>query len=425
MNLRNPGQPVAVDGYPVGPQHHPRGWIRHLAGVAASDTTVPAARIMLERSARQRVDRLAGAVRARGHRSSERRTMRALIARPGGRMEWRDVPAPSSPGPLAALVHPIAVATCDIDRAMGLGKTPFPLPMHFGHECVAEVVEIGEQVSTVRPGDRVVVPFQINCGSCGPCRNGLTSNCASVPPISMYGFGIVGGHWGGAYSDLLTVPYADGMLVPLPDDVDPAAAASVADNVADGYRAVAPYLPDLLARDADVEVLILAEIGRRPPFSASVPLYAGLAAKALGAGTVHIVDRRPHVRRHAEALGLNSITPRDLRGLRTVPLVVDSTGTSAGVGTAIKHTAPDGVCISLSSVTATSRLPTALMYGRNVSYRLGRSHTRANIPAILDLMSSGDLHPELVTSHVGPLDRADALVRDHVLGEATKTIVVE
>lgn len=277
------------------------------------------------------------------------------------------------------------MATCDIDRAAELGKTPFPLPMHFGHECVAEVVEVGEQVITIRPGQRVVVPFQISCGTCGPCRNGLTSNCASVPPISMYGFGAAGGHWGGAYSDLLAVPYADGMLVPLPDSIDPAAAASVADNVADGYRAVAPHLPELLTREPQAEVLILAEIGRRPPFSASIVLYAGLVAQALGAGTVHLADQRPHIRRHAEALGLNPLSPRDLRGLRAVPLVVDSTGTAAGVRTAIEHTAPDGTCISLSSLAPTSRLPTALMYGRNVNYHLGRAHARSNIPAVPDL----------------------------------------
>ncbi|MDF0532399.1 alcohol dehydrogenase catalytic domain-containing protein [Tsukamurella sp. 8F] len=415
--------PALAYGYPVGPQHHPLGRVRHLLGVAAGDTAIPATRIMLERSARQRAERLKSAVRAR--RRVGRGTMRALIIGAGGRVGWHDVPAPPAPGPLAALVHPIAVATCDIDRPMGLGRTPFPLPMHFGHECVAEVVEVGERVTTVHPGDRVVVPFQISCGTCGPCRSGLTSNCVDVPPVSMYGFGLAGGHWGGAYSDLLTVPYADGMLVPLPNGVDPAAAASVADNVVDGYRAVAPHLPDLLTRGPSVEVLILSEIGRRPPFSASVVMYAGLIAKALGAGTVHLVDRRPHVRRHAAALGLHPLTPRELRKLPGVPLVVDSTGTSAGIGTAIKHTAPDGTCVSLSSIARSSKLPTALMYGRNVTHHLGRAHARANIPAVLDLMASGALRPERVTTHLGSLDRADTLVRDHLLGEATKTIAVE
>jgi D-arabinose 1-dehydrogenase-like Zn-dependent alcohol dehydrogenase len=107
--------------------------------------------------------------------------------------------------------------------SLALGGTPFLLPLHFGHECVAEVLSVGERVATVKPGDRVVVPFQISCGSCGACRAGLTANCEAVPPVSMYGFGVGGGHWGGAVSDELAVPYADGMLVPLPSGVQPAA----------------------------------------------------------------------------------------------------------------------------------------------------------------------------------------------------------
>ena len=58
------------------------------------------------------------------------------------------------------------------------------------------------------------------------CRNRLTGNCRSVPPISMYGFGVAGGAWSGAFSEQVAVPYADAMLVPLPAGVDPVAVAS-------------------------------------------------------------------------------------------------------------------------------------------------------------------------------------------------------
>lgn len=60
-----------------------------------------------------------------------------------GRLEWRDIPAPETPGPDAAVVAPVAVATCDLDRSLALGATPFPLGFTIGHECVAEVLCVG------------------------------------------------------------------------------------------------------------------------------------------------------------------------------------------------------------------------------------------------------------------------------------------
>lgn len=410
-------------GYPNGAQRRPRSAVGHLLGAATSGTAIPALKVSLERAPQQRLDRFKAANAGRRRKGGPR--MSALTVAPGGRIRWRDAPAPAPPGPFAAVVHPIAVATCDLDRPMALGRSPFLLPFHFGHECVAEVVEVGDQVLSVRPGDRVVVPFQISCGTCLQCRAGLTSNCASVPPISMYGFGIVGGHWGGAYSELLAVPFADGMLVPLPAGIDPAAAASVADNITDAYRTVAPYVDDLLDFERAAEVVIFAEVGRRLPLSSSVPLYAGQIAKALGVANVHLVDRRPHVRRHAEALGIEAHSPRDIKRVPRTRLTIDNTGTPAGLRLAIRQTAADGTCVSGASLVRSSSLPTALMYGRNINFHLGRSNARANIPAVLELMRSGALKPELVTTHQSDLAHADHALDEHMRGEATKTIVVE
>lgn len=349
--------------------------------------------------------------------------MRALTVGTGGRVQWRDAPVPRLPSPEGAIVHPIAVATCDLDRLLALGRTPFPLPLHFGHECVAEVLSVGEHVVQVRPGDRVVVPFQISCGTCAPCRAGHTGNCATVPPVSMYGFGVGGGHWGGAVSDQLAVPYADAMLVRLPSGVEAAAAASVADNVCDGYRHIGPHAK--LIDDGDGEVLILAGMSRRPVFSASVPLYAGLVARALGARRVHFCDSREDVRRHAEQLGLEPHEPSELRHLPTLPLVVDATASPSGIRAALEHTAPDGVCSSVGLLHRIAPIPAGLMFGRNVTLHIGRSHARALIPRVLELVSSGKLRPELVTTDLAPIDEAPRAIKAHLHGGATKTILVE
>src|SRR5215213_3589014 len=193
------------------------------------------------RSARLRrlVDVAADATQQRRHPTRER--MRSLVATPGGQLNWRDTATPRPPGPLGATVAPLAMATCDMDRPLGLGATMFPLPLHLGHECVAEVLAVGEAVQSVHPGDRVVVPFQISCGVCRACRQGLTGNCRAVPPLSMSGFGIAGGAWGGVFAEQVAVPYADAMLVPLSPGIDPAAAASAADTLSDAYRHIVPH----------------------------------------------------------------------------------------------------------------------------------------------------------------------------------------
>jgi alcohol dehydrogenase len=349
--------------------------------------------------------------------------MRALVLRPGGRLTWKSLPAPPPPGPLAAVVRPLAVATCDMDRPIALGATPFLAPLAFGHECVAEVLTVGGDVEHVAPGDRVVVPFQINCGTCPPCAAGLTGSCLSVPPASMYGFGISGGHWGGAVADELAVPFADAMLVPLPDSVDPVAAASVADNVSDAYRHVGPYLPDLLARDPSAGVLVVGAKTTRHPFTASVSLYAGLIAQALGALDVALIDARLEVRRQAEALGLTAVTPSRARSARPAALVADVSATPAGLRLALELTAPDGLCSSSGTLHATARIPTLLMYGRNVTLKIARAHARVLIPEVLALMTAGRLQPERVTTVVAGLDDAPQALTDHVRGAQTKTIV--
>src|SRR3954465_9576322 len=159
--------------------------------------------------------------------------MKQLTLVEAGRVEWTDAPEPALQGAGEALVRPLAVAMCDLDASIVSGDFPVPAPVALGHEFVAEVVDVGDSVAGVRPGDRAVVPFQISCGECARCRRGQTGDCESVPRLSMYGFGPFGGDWGGGLSDLVRVPYADAMLVSLPDGLDPAAVASASDNIPD------------------------------------------------------------------------------------------------------------------------------------------------------------------------------------------------
>ena len=348
--------------------------------------------------------------------------MRAVLASPGAKLRWRQTPAPAPAGADSAVVRPIAAATCDIDCPFVLGATQLLLPAHIGHECVAEVLSVGGNVTSVRPGDRVIVPFQINCGACANCRVGRTGNCLSVPPLSAFGMGMLTGHFGGTFAERLAIPYADAMLVGLPDGVDPVAAASVSDNICDAYRHVAPHLGELLRVDPDAQVLVFAALSRRPTFSASVPLYTALIARALGARTVALVDSRAGVRAHAEKLGIEALRPDELKGRPRAALVAHISADP--LGRAVAHTAPDGICSSSGGLHRSASLPMLDMFIRQVTIHVGIPHVRALVPDVLRLIAGGSFRPQDVITTLGAFEDAPALLREHVLSGATKTVLV-
>src|SRR5215210_1079388 len=113
--------------------------------------------------------------------------MRQLEITGARSVAWREAPAPALQGDADALVRPLAVALCDLDGAFLSGAVPIAEPFPLGHECVAEVLEVGDGVTAVAPGDRVVVPFQISCGTCAACLAGRTGSCRTVPRGSAYG----------------------------------------------------------------------------------------------------------------------------------------------------------------------------------------------------------------------------------------------
>jgi alcohol dehydrogenase len=158
-------------------------------------------------------------------------------------------------------------------------------------------------------------------------------------------------------------------------------------------------------------------------FSASVPLYAGLMARALGARDVLLIDARPHARAHAQRLGLRAVPPRDRRAAGRAALVVDASTTARGLRAAMACTADDGILSSAGSLERTARIPLLRTYGRNLTLHLGRAHARTIIPAVLELMTSGALHPEAVTTTVAPIDDAPAALREHYVAGGVKTIL--
>ena len=329
--------------------------------------------------------------------------MRQLVFLGPGRAEWREAAEPAVAGALEAVVEPVAVASCDLDVAILRGSfRTFPGPFPLGHEGVARVTDVGEAVTSVAPGDLVVVAFQISCGTCRACQAGRTGNCGSVPLGSMYGYEPFGGPWGGFLADKVRVPYADAMLVRLAPGTDPAAVASLSDNMPDAWRTVGPPL----AQAPGSEVLIVGGAG------GSVPLYAIQLALALGAPAVRYLDQDPDSLALAEALGAQVSEGPIPRKLGSFAITVDASMNAEGLGCALRSAGPDGVCTSIGIYLKDTAVPLYDMYLSGVSFRTGRGHARSAIPTLLELVTSGRFHPELVTSRVADWEDAPQALSD-------------
>ena len=306
-------------------------------------------------------------------------------------LEWREAPEPRLSSDRAALLRPQAVATCDLDALIIAGSSPFPPPFALGHECVAEVLDVGDAVTSLEPGRLVSVPFQISCGECAPCRRGRTGNCASVPFMSTYGFGPVVEEWGGFLSDVVCVPYAEHMLVPVPAGLEPETVASASDNLSDAWRAIAPPL----AEEPGAPVLVVGGAG-----AGSIGLYAAALALALGAGSVLYVDAAEHRRQIASTLGADTLAEAPKR-LGPFPVTVDASADHDGLALALRSTAPDGTCTSTAIYFGEQpSLPLLEMYTKGITFKTGRVHAREAMPQVLELAAAGRLHPERVTSGV-------------------------
>jgi alcohol dehydrogenase len=204
--------------------------------------------------------------------------------------------------------------------------------------------------------------------------------------MAMYGLPL-GGSWGGFLSDVVRVPYADAMLVPLPPGLDPVAMASASDNWSLAWRLVAPHL----ARTPGAAVLILN--------GGSIGLFACDIAGALGASRRLFVDRDPQRRAIAESYGALTAASFDaIDG--DFDVAVEATGRVDALACACRSLVPEGICESAGNHFRPGELPLFEMYLRSVNLRLARDNVRANIPRALDLAQGGRVDPRRVVSHV-------------------------
>jgi glutathione-independent formaldehyde dehydrogenase len=121
--------------------------------------------------------------------------------------------------PHAAILKLVATNICGSDQHMVRGRTTAPIGQTLGHEITGEIVEVGDDVLFVKPGDICSAPFNIACGRCRMCNDGKTGVCLNVNPArpgAAYGYVDMGG-WIGGQADYVMVPFADFNLLKFPN----------------------------------------------------------------------------------------------------------------------------------------------------------------------------------------------------------------
>jgi threonine dehydrogenase-like Zn-dependent dehydrogenase len=338
--------------------------------------------------------------------------VRQLTCVGSGTLEWTDVAEPELRSSHGAIVRPLAVARCELDPLLvALGPTPAG-PFAVGHEAIAEVVSVGDAVAHLEPGDVVACSFQLCCGTCASCAAGLTALCSEYPMLSDYGMQPLSGvEYGGMLADLVCVPHAAAMLFPIPTGLDHASIASVADNLADGYRAVVPHLIE--RPNADVLVVCHG--------APSVALYTAVAALASGAASVTFESDDRRVLDAAAAIGARA-TPTDFgRRAGRWPIVVDCGARVEGLHHALDSTEPEGTLQSVGYYAdAMTPMPLLKLMTRGIRFFIGRVHSAAVLPSLLDEIANRRLDPSVVPNTLVPWEEAPR----RYLDDAIKLVVL-
>ena len=344
--------------------------------------------------------------------------MRAVVFAEPGRVEVTDVPDPVIREPTDALVRVTRSAICGSDLHFLHAKTPTAPGEVLGHEAVGVVEAVGEAVTSVRSGDRVVVSFAVACGRCWFCARGQTNLCEHA---AIFGAGPFGGSLAGTQAEIARVPWADVNLLPVPESVDDERAVFVGDVLTTGYHAAS------LATTGPDDVV--AVVGAGP-----VGWCAALSLRALGVERVFLLDRDPARLALASAAGA---TPVHVGDRSAESALAEATG-DRGADAAIDAVGAVDAYVSASTIVRRGgRVVVAGVYaGETVELQLGVAWARAidlrftgvcpvhaRWREVMQLIAAGGLDPLPFVSDRLRLDDAAEGYRRFAAREATKVLI--
>jgi len=341
--------------------------------------------------------------------------MKAVVLHEPGKLGVDEVADPTILQPGDAIVSVRATAICGADLFPFHGMTPgFEMGTILGHEFAGEVIEVGAEVTSFRPGDRVVNASMISDGTCASCRAGRVTQCEGR---SLFGYSGVYPRLDGGQAELVRVPHADRALQKLPDEVTDEAAVFLADILPTGQAAV--------VRGGVGEGDVVVVVGCGP-----VGLMAILCAHGV-AGRLLAIDGVPVRRELAERLGAEAVAPEDAADAVAAAtdglgadVVIEAAGSPGGLDASLRLARGRGV-VSVVGAHFEPDFPldNGLMFERELTVRFSIGDPTADGPQLLKRIANGELDPTPTITHRMPLMEAAEAYRLFDAREATKVVL--
>ena len=366
--------------------------------------------------------------------------MRALTYRGSRDVQVDNVPDPVLQHPQDLILRVTATAICGSDLHLFRGKVPgVEAGDILGHEFMGVVEEVGADVTEVQPGDRVVIPFVIACGSCFFCYRKLFSGCETTndsigaamnkksmrPPAALFGFTKLFGGVPGGQAEYVRVPMANTGPLKIPDAMRDDQVLFLSDILPTGYQAV---LNAAVGPGSSLAIFGAGPVG----------LMAAASARMLGVEKIFMVDHHDYRLQFAEqTYGVHSINfdrvddPAEqiieATQFRGVDASIDAVGFEAKGSmvetamTTLKLEGSSGAvlrqCIAATrrgGVVSVPGVYAGFIHGflfgdafdKGLSFRMGQTHVQQHMPTLLERIGNGDLKPEVIISHHMALEDA-------------------
>lgn len=361
--------------------------------------------------------------------------MKAMDDRGPGRVRITEKPIPKILHPEDAIVRVLRTCICGSDLHLYHGMVPDTrVGSTFGHEFIGVVEETGSEVKNLKTGDRVLVPFNISCGRCIFCKQGLYGNCHESNPMAtavsgFYGYAHVAGGYHGGQAEYVRVPYADVGPTLIPEGMDLDDALLLTDVLPTGYQAA--EMGGIQKGDTVVV------FGAGP-----VGIMAAKCAWFFGAARVivfdHIEYRLEFVRKYApcEAYNFKSIEDpvlfiKKITDWLGADVCIDAVGADAsgsalhtitgkrlllqaGAATALQwaiNGVKKGGVVSIVGVYGPTGnlVPIGNVVNKGITIRANQTSVPRLLPKLIEHIQSGLISPREIITHRFPLEEiADA-----------------